>query len=75
LKKPQTGKGDYVYDKRIKPHTRARQYHNSNRVKFPQFEEGKIPFFRIGALLILTNRVIFLSCTLNLGVVEFFRFK
>ncbi|WP_156972522.1 hypothetical protein [Nitrosospira sp. NpAV] len=26
--------------------------HNSNRVKLPHFKEGKIPLFRIGALLI-----------------------
>ena len=50
-------------------------YHNSNRVKLPQLEEGKIPFFRIGALLILLNKIKFLSCTLHFAVVEFFRFS
>ncbi|SDA29472.1 hypothetical protein SAMN05216315_1467 [Nitrosospira sp. Nsp18] len=50
-------------------------YHNSNRVKSPQLEEGKIPFFRIGALLILLNKIKFLSCTLHFAVVEFFRFS
>jgi hypothetical protein len=50
-------------------------YHNSNRVKLPQLEEGKIPFFRIGALLILLNGIKFLSCTLHFAVVEFFRFS
>jgi hypothetical protein len=50
-------------------------YHNSNRVKLPQSEEGKIPFFRIGALLILLNGIKFLSCTLHFAVVEFFRFS
>ncbi|SHM32257.1 hypothetical protein SAMN05216428_1277 [Nitrosospira sp. Nsp11] len=50
-------------------------YHNSNRVKLPQSEEGEIPFFRIGALLILLNGIKFLSCTLHFAVVEFFRFS
>lgn len=50
-------------------------YHNSNRVKLPQLKEGRIPFFRIGALLILLNGIEFLSCTLHFAVVEFFRFS
>lgn len=50
-------------------------YHNSNRVKLPQLKEGEIPFFRIGALLILLNGIKFLSCTLHFAVVEFFRFS
>jgi len=30
----------------------ADHYQNPNKVKSPHFEEGKIPLFRIGALLI-----------------------
>ncbi|MGH8684195.1 MAG: hypothetical protein ACREUM_02480, partial [Nitrosospira sp.] len=48
-----------------------RHYHNPNRVKSPHSEDGKIPFFRIGALLIWVNKIMFLSCTPNFGVVEF----
>ena len=33
--------------------------HNANGVKLPCFEEGKIPIFRIGALLILINMTAF----------------
>jgi hypothetical protein len=47
------------YDVWVKASPSADLIHNSNRVKSPRFQEGKIPIFRIGALLILINKMVF----------------
>jgi hypothetical protein len=59
------------YDVRVKDLLSADLIHNSDRVKSPRFQEGKIPIFRIGALLILINKDGVLSCTANFAVIEF----
>ncbi len=53
----------------------AKYFHNSNRVKSPQFQEGKITVFSIGSLSVLFASIMFLPCTPHFAVVEFARFK
>jgi hypothetical protein len=53
----------------------AKYFHNSNRVKSPQFQEGKITIFSIGSLSVLFASIMFLPCTPHFAVVEFARFR
>lgn len=53
----------------------VKHFHNSNRVKSPQLQEGKITIFSIGSLLILFASIMFLPCTPHFAVVEFARFR
>jgi hypothetical protein len=53
----------------------AKYFHNSNRVKLPQLQEGKITIFSIGSLLVLFASIMFLPCTPHFAVVEFARFR
>lgn len=54
------------------PTPQASNYHNSIRVKLPQFQEGDITLFRIGSYSNILERCSFLPCTANFAVVEFF---
>lgn len=49
-----------------------RNYHFQNREDYPFFEKGKLTPFRIGALLIRINKIMFLPCTPYSDVVEFY---
>ncbi len=53
----------------------ARNFHNSNRVKSPQFQKGKITVFSIGSLSVLFASIMFLPCTPHFAVVELARFR
>ena len=53
----------------------AKYFHNSNRVKSPQFQEGKITIFSIGSLSVLFASIMFLPCTPHFAMVEFARFR
>ncbi|SFU78529.1 hypothetical protein SAMN05216417_1362 [Nitrosospira multiformis] len=62
-------------DKVIYSASIAKYFHNSNRVKSPQLQEGKITVFSIGSLLVLFASIMFLPCTPHFAVVEFARFR
>lgn len=49
-----------------------RNYHFQNRENYPSFGKGKLTLFRIGALLIWINKIMFLPCTHYSDVVEFY---
>lgn len=49
-----------------------RNDHSQNRENYPSFEKGKLTLFRIGALLIWINKIMFLPCTPYSDVVEFY---
>ena len=49
-----------------------RNYHFQNRENYPSFVKGKLTLFRIGALLIWINKIMFLPCTHYSDVVEFY---
>ena len=49
-----------------------RNYHFRNRENYPSFGKGKLTLFRIGALLIWINKIMFLPCTHYSDVVEFY---